>query len=138
MNIDTYVRMVSVFKEKFQTGQHFHCTLAIKGGNLIAVGMNNYQAEHPRSKFGIYRKKRDDAREIYKARLHSEIDCLKQIIHRNDLHKITLLNIRINNENQVSYAEPCDNCKRVLSKFKFKRIYYTIDSQHLGRFMTTD
>ena len=120
-------------KNNFQTGQHFHCTIAIKGGNILAIGKNNYQKEHPKQKFGIYNPKRCGYK-TYKACLHSEIDCIKQLGVRNDYHKITLLNIRINNNNQIANAEPCANCKRVVSKYNFKRIYFTIKKKKIGRF----
>lgn len=134
MRIDSLIRVVQDLKNHFQTGQHFHCTIAIKGGNIIAIGKNSYQKEHPRNKFGAYTPKRGGVK-TYKPRLHSEIDCLKQIVFRPDLHKITLINIRIDNTGQLANAEPCENCKRVLSNYKFKRIYFTLDNTKLGRFL---
>ena len=136
MNILNYIKLVKTLKSKFQSGQHFHCTLALKGGNIIAIGINNYNIEHPRKHFGVYRQRQHDNRKEYKPRLHSEIDCLKQIQFREDLNKLTLLNIRIDNKDQISNAEPCENCKKVLSKYKFKRIYFTINNKILGRFLT--
>jgi tRNA(Arg) A34 adenosine deaminase TadA len=134
MCVDNLIRLVLKLKNHFQTGQHFHCTVALKGGNIIAVGKNSYQKEHPRKRYGAYIPKRGGV-ETYKPRLHSEIDCLKQVEFRNDLHKITLVNIRIDNTGKLANAEPCDNCKRVLSNFKFKRIYFTIDQTKIGRFL---
>ena len=136
MTVDKYIRVVQALKAQFQTGQHFHCTLAVKGGNILAIGMNDYQVEHPLKKFGKYLQRKDDNRKVYKPRLHSEIACLKQILHRDDLHKITLINIRIDNQNNLANAEPCDNCKRVLSNYKFKRIYFTINNKTLGRWLS--
>lgn len=110
----------------------FHCTFAIKGGRLIAIGMNDYLKIHPRKRYGQYRPKRGKT-DTYKACLHSEIDCLKQLEHRTDFHKIVLFNVRINNNEEIANAEPCNNCKGVLKKYPFKKILYTIDSNNIGR-----
>lgn len=135
--IDNLIKITRELKKKFQTGQFFHATIALKGGNIIAVGINDYNEKHPESKFGKYiATKNSNAN--YQPCLHSEIDCLKQIKFRDDLNKITLLNIRINNNDELANAEPCDNCKKVLSNYKFKRIYFTINNNTIGRLINNN
>ena len=134
MRIINLIKITQSLKNAFQNGRHFHATIALKGGNIIAIGHNDYRKEHPRNFYGRYFPKKGDVKS-YRACLHSEISCLKQIQHRDDLHKITLINIRIDNNGSLANAEPCQNCKRVLGKYKFKKILYTIDNQNIGRWI---
>ena len=134
MKILNLIKITQSLKREFQNGRHFHATIAVKGGNIIAIGHNDYQKEHPRKVYGNYIPKNGN-KASYRACLHSEIACLKQIQHRDDLHKVTLINIRIDNNGNLANAKPCINCKRVLKNFKFKRIYYTIDNHNLGRYL---
>ena len=78
--------------ERRNINAHLHCTVAIKGGNIIAYGFNNYNKSHPEGRFGKYISSKNNT--TYKANIHSEIDLIKKIQFREDLHKITLLNIR--------------------------------------------
>lgn len=53
---------------------------------------------------------------------------------RDDYHKITIVNLRIDNNNQVANAKPCVNCQRVLKQFKFKHIFYTNEQGQFEEF----
>lgn len=109
-----------------------HCTIALKGGNIIAYGFNDFNKYCPEYKFGKYRAIKNTNCE-YIANIHSEIDLLKKISFRKDLHKITLLNIRINKKGEKVISMPCHNCLRILYKYNFKAIYYTISENQIGK-----
>lgn len=131
MNIHKFIHIVKELKSEFQSGQCFHTTFALKGSKILAIGVNNYKKQHPRKKFGDYIKR---GSKTYQASLHSEIDCIKKLGLRDDYHKITIVNIRVDNNGRLTNSEPCSNCKKVLSKYNFKRIYFTIDENSIGRY----
>lgn len=110
---------------------HLHCTVALKGGNIIAYGFNNYKKTHPANKFGKYISSKNNT--LYNANIHSEIDLIKKIQFREDLHKITLLNIRLGMNKEKMISMPCHNCLKVLHRYNFKAIYYTIDESKIGK-----
>lgn len=110
-----------------------HCTLALKGGNILDYGFNDFSQYCPEHKFGKYKALKSPDTYDYRANLHSEIDLLKKIIFRSDWHKITLLNIRLDRNGKIVLAMPCSNCLRVLYRYNFKAIYYTIDENTIGK-----
>lgn len=123
-SISRLIEKAKQVKKLLQTGKTFHCTVAMKGGNILAIGYNDYTRPHPAHLFGEYKSTRT-THLTYHPGIHSEIDCIQQLLFRDDYHKITLVNIRIDNNGQLTEAGPCVNCKRVLARFKFKRIFYS-------------
>ena len=47
MRIINLIKITQCLKNVFQNGRHFHATIALKGGNIIAIGHNDYRKEHP-------------------------------------------------------------------------------------------
>lgn len=132
-SIKFVVRTVKALKKEFQTGTFYHCSVAMQGGRIIAMGFNDYTTSHPYYKFGHYKPTKCNHSTSYKPCLHSEIALLKQLLlsdRHNKLHKLTLLNIRINNNGELAYAAPCPNCMKQLQKYNFKKIYFTTDDQN--------
>lgn len=128
------ISFVKDIKSEQQTGKNFHVSIAMKGGNIIEYGINRYDKVTPK-KYGKYKSTRtNNKNEFYQAGLHSEIDLLMKLENSDiDLHKLTLLNIRIDNNNEVSFAMPCPNCMRILKQNRFKKILYTINNDTIGK-----
>ena len=122
-------------KSILQTGRAFHATIALKGSKVIAIGYNNYTRLHPYARFGKYASYKT-VNYNHVIGLHSEITCIKQILFRDDYHKITIVNLRIDNNNKVANAKPCVNCQRVLKQFNFKHIFYTDEQGQFKEFKT--
>lgn len=111
-----------------QNGRVFICCFAIKGSNIITIACNDYISEHPRKKFGVYKKIKYSDLNNYKPGVHAEIKCLKQLgPFREDFNKMELFIIRIHNgkNDKTMIARPCDNCCRILKQFNFKKICFT-------------
>lgn len=129
----SYISFAKEIKNEMQTGRSFHCSVALKNGRLIEYGINRYDKEHLYYKFGKYKSNRTNNKNVYyHSGIHSEIDLIKKLSKHN-IHKLTLLNIRIDNNGNIAQACPCENCRRILKQYKFKKIYYTIDNEHIGR-----
>ena len=75
--------------------------------------------------FGAYKGFKDNP-EKYIASIHSEIDALIKM-GKTDCSKLTFVNVRIDNEDKVKIAKPCQNCMKVLQGLGFKNIFYTLD-----------
>ena len=123
------INTVKEMKEIYQTGNFFHCSIAMRGGNIIAMAYNDYSKSHPYHIFGEYKPTKIAFTTKYKPCTHSEIKLLKRLIsmRRDDFHKITVINIRINNNNQLACAAPCPNCLKRLIEYGFKKIFFTTD-----------
>lgn len=93
-------------KSILQTGRAFHATIALKGSKVIAIGCQLLTRLHPYARFGKYASYKT-VNYNHVIGLHSEIVCIKQILFRDDYHKITMVNLRIDNNNQVANAKPC-------------------------------
>ena len=134
MTIKTLLPIINKLKkdkDKYQTGSKFCCSLAMKHGKIIAIAFNCYYKFHPYYKFGVYKSLRGNNKD-WIASLHSEICLLKKLGQRDDFNKITIVNIRIDNNKKVALACPCINCRKVLQRYDFKKIVYTIDENELG------
>ena len=127
------INFVKEIKNEMQTGRSFHCSVALSGGNIVEYGINHYDKVHPYKKYGRYKSVRGNNKdEYYQAGVHSEINLLEKLKGHN-IHKLTLLNIRIDNNGKVALAAPCINCRKVLSQYKFKKVFFTVDENTLGK-----
>lgn len=129
------INLVKDLKDEYQTGRNFHCSIALKGGNIVSIGFNKYDKLHPYKKYGKYKSTRTVTPVYYQACTHSEIDLLEKLRKENyaGIHKLTLLNVRIDNNGEVANAMPCPNCQRVLSEYKFKKVFFTINENTIGK-----
>ena len=62
--------------------------------------------------------------ENYSPCLHSEVSAIIRL-GENDCSKYTFVNVRIDNNNKINIAKPCQNCMNVLAAVGFKKILYT-------------
>jgi deoxycytidylate deaminase len=62
--------------------------------------------------------------EHYRPCLHSEISALIKL-GEQDCSRYTFVNVRIDNNNKISLAKPCQNCQRILDQVGYKRIIYS-------------
>lgn len=126
------INLVKDLKPQNQTGRNFHVSIALKGGNIVSIGINRYDKAHPYKKYGRYVSTRTKG--FYPTGTHSEIDLLEKLRETDiNIHKLTLFNVRIDNNGSVACAAPCMNCRRVLSEYKFKKIFFTIDENTIGK-----
>jgi hypothetical protein len=119
------IEIAKCLKKDRQTGRAFHVTFVYNKNKLISIGINNLKKLHRRNMFGAYKGFKDNP-EKYIASIHSEIDALIKM-GKTDCSKLTFVNVRIDNEDKVKIAKPCQNCMKVLQGLGFKNIFYTLD-----------
>lgn len=120
--VDRYLALSKALKPVYQTGRSFHMAFAFYKGKLLASACNNYLKS---SKISAKYKK-DNAVQ-YTACNHAEFNLIRKIKATTNIpySKITILVIRIDNNNQVADSKPCDNCMNHLDLKKFKSVYFT-------------
>jgi deoxycytidylate deaminase len=120
------IEITKCLKKHRQTGRAFHCTFVYEKSKLLCIGINNLKKLHRKNIFGVYKGFKDNP-EKYIASIHSEIDALIKM-GKTDCSKLTFINVRIDNEDNVKIAKPCQNCMKVLQGLGFKNIFYTLDN----------
>lgn len=106
-----------------QTGRSFHTTFVFNKNRIISIGTNDYNKHHPYHKMGKYTGYKTNP-EHYRPCLHSEISALIKL-GEEDCSRYTFVNVRIDNNNKISIAKPCQNCQRILDQVGYKRIIYS-------------
>jgi deoxycytidylate deaminase len=83
---------------------------------VISVGWNKSFKTHPiAKKLGC----RFDS-------IHSELDVINSFPYKiSELHKYTLVNIRLMADNTLGISKPCEFCEQLLTIFPVKKIVYS-------------
>ena len=96
-----------------------HATIIVKGGSVIAVGVNTNR-NHPDI---VENPKREAA-------FHSEINALKQ---GTDFAGAVAYNSRLFSNGSSGLAAPCYNCTIMLLSAGIKRVVYTDGTKSFGK-----
>jgi hypothetical protein len=105
MNFDRLVEISRALKGEKQTGRQFHVTFVLFKNRIREISWNNYQKTHPRT---INYISRFGNTHTYVASQHSEQIAYGKIIKQGfDCRDFTFVNIRINNNNELSLAMAC-------------------------------
>lgn len=117
-----------------QTGRSFHTTFIFDKKRILSIGTNDYNKHHPYHKMGEYRGFKSNP-EHYRPCLHSEISALLRL-GEEDCSRYVFINVRIDNNNKISIAKPCQNCQKILDGVGYKKIIYTTSEkgfEEIGR-----
>ena len=106
-----------------QTGRSFHTTFIFDKNRILSIGTNDYNKQHPYHKMGEYRGFKSNP-EHYRPCLHSEISALLRL-GEEDCSRYVFVNVRIDNNNKISMAKPCQNCQKILDGVGYKKIIYS-------------
>ncbi len=108
--------------------KNMHGSFIIKNGKIISRGYNDV----------FYTQKG-------MCIMHAEVNAIVNFIKRyswelklksysykqriKELQKSIMMVVRVNKKGNFLFSEPCENCKRMIKKYKIKQIYYSIDSE---------
>ena len=106
-----------------QTGRSFNTTCIFDKKRMLSIGTNDYNKHHPYHKMGEYRGFKSNP-EHYRPCLHSEISALLRL-GEEDCSRYVFVNVRIDNNNKISMAKPCQNCQKILDGVGYKKIIYS-------------
>ena len=117
-----------------QTGRSFHTTFIFDKKRILSIGTNDYNKHHPYHKMGEYRGFKSNP-EHYRPCFHSEISALLRL-GDEDCSRYVFVNVRIDNNNKISMAKPCQNCQKILDGVGYKKIIYSTSEkgfEEIGR-----
>ena len=121
-----------ILKLTKQTGRSFHVAFILKGRKVISLGINNF---HKTNRIcHTYKPTRHHLAD-YRACAHSEVQSTAKFRHLpiREIRKLTLVSIRINNKNQLAFAQPCPNCAYHLGKWGYDDIWYSTNEGTFDR-----
>lgn len=115
MKFERLIESAYALKGRFQTGRAFHFAAILNKSRILSMATNNYSKTHPQTLLFNYQPN---------ARLHSELSaCLK--LGLQDCSGLTIVSIRIDNNNRLNNAIFCNGCKELIKQLNFKNCYYT-------------
>jgi len=124
------VDVAKIFKLTKQTGRSFHVAFVLKGRKVIEVGFNNFTKSN---RICHYYKPTRHHMADYRGNIHAEINSATKSRYRKDIKNLTLVSIRVNNNNKIAFAQPCPNCAFHLGKWGFKNIFYSTNDETFER-----
>lgn len=112
-----------------ETGRHV--SFLLFRDRIVSIGINNPYKTHPMSLKYNFRG-RDDTDIRYDIGIHSELSAVIRL-GREDLQKHSLINVRINRENQIAMSKPCHGCLDMIKRLRIGKVLFTNKS---GEFST--
>lgn len=93
-------------------GYYKHAAILVKGGSIIAVGINNNKSGMTKHHF-------------YKERnLHAELDLLIKF-DRDYVKGCVLYTAGITRSGNILYSCPCERCQKLIKLYGLKKVYYS-------------
>lgn len=98
-----------------------HFTFILDGSKIIKIGFNRSKT-HPRNlRYGYINRRGEFMAD--QVGVHSEMDAVIKL-GLSDCSGLSVINTRIDRNNQLAMSKPCLGCTDMLRGLNFKRIYY--------------
>lgn len=107
------IELGHALKEKSQTGRAFHLSAIYNKSRLISLGINDYNKSHPQTLNYNYHKN---------AKMHSEMRATLKL-GLTDCEGLTIVNLRIDNNDKIANAKPCRGCESLIRSLNFKKVF---------------
>jgi deoxycytidylate deaminase len=121
INYSKLIEIARALKEKNISGRCAHSSFVFSKSKLLSIGFNKYKT-HPQTKNYSYHRF---------AGIHSELDAVLKL-GMNDCSGLTIVNIRIDKNENLCNSQPCRGCSELIKTLGFKRIIYT---NNIGNFV---
>lgn len=116
----------ALYPSAFQELRTFHVSVLWNKNKLLSVGVNR-RSTHPRNlknkKFN--RKGHDISQMKFRCSEFESFIGLGKQRYTLDFSKCTMVNIRINKENQISLSQPCNSCENLIQWLGLRRVFFT-------------
>ncbi len=115
-----YLKVAIKLSRKTENDMHFHHgAILVKGKNIVSLGFNSTKTHRL-------------SNEKFK-NLHAEIHCILGIPFFK-LYGSTLYIARTGYENrkEIMLSKPCENCQAAIYSSGIRKVFYSIDSYHVG------
>ena len=105
-----------------------HFSFILDRNRIISIGWNSLKTHPLNLKYNYVNKLKENISNIVGT--HSELNAVIRL-GEEDCSGLTLINTRINRNNELDYSAPCHGCIDMINQLNFKNIYY---SNSLGKF----
>lgn len=106
-----------------------HFSFILDRNRIISIGLNSLKTHPKNLKYNYVNKLKENISNIVGT--HSELNAVIRL-GEEDCSGLTLVNTRINRNNELDYSAPCSGCSDMIKQLNFRNIYFT--DGH-GRFM---
>lgn len=104
-----------------------HFSFIVNGSRILKIGFNRSKT-HPKNLLYNYCNRRGESMST-EIGIHSEMDAVIKF-GESDCSGLTIINTRINRNNQFDISKPCAGCMDMLKRLHFKKVFY-IDQQKM-------
>jgi len=98
-----------------------HFSFILDGNRILSIGINNPKTHPYNLNFNYINKQKTRISDIVGT--HSELSAVLK--YGKDCKNLTLVNTRINRNNEIDYSKPCCGCFDMIISMGFKKVYYT-------------
>lgn len=123
INFKRLENISKALKPVHQNGRSFHVSFVYNKKKLVCIANNDYNKQHPYHRFGKYKSKYDDRQNEYVPGVHAECSALIKM-GLEDCSHLTMVNIRVDNNNKPAISKPCSNCEALLRQVGIKKVWY--------------
>jgi len=99
-----------------------HFSFILDRNRIISIGFNSPKTHPLNLKYNYVNKMKQNISNIVGT--HSELNAVIRL-GEEDCSGLTLINTRINRNNELDYSAPCSGCRDMAEQLSFKHIYYS-------------
>ena len=97
-------------------------TCIVSKHQIISVSSNQVKSHPIQKQLNIFRFSPCDSS---KDRIHAELSAILKVKNKEDLQNASIYVYRINRQNKLGMARPCEACMTKIKEIGIKTIYYT-------------
>lgn len=109
-----------------------HFSFILNKKKVIVIGFNRQKTHPINLKYNFVNRRNIPINDL--VGIHSEINALIKL-GTDDVSGLTLVNTRVNRNNQIDLSMPCSGCQSFLKNLNFKRIYFSTKCGDFERFV---
>ena len=99
-----------------------HFSFILDRNRIISIGLNSIKTHPLNLKYNYVNKNNEKISDIVGT--HSELSAVIKL-GRENCYGLTLVNTRINRNNQLDFSAPCRGCFDMINQLNFKNVYFT-------------
>jgi deoxycytidylate deaminase len=102
-----------------------HFSFIAHRNRIISIGLNSSKTHPLNLKYNYINKNKEKISDIVGT--HSELNAVIKL-GEEDCSKLTLINTRINRNNELDYSAPCNGCADMIKQLNFQNVFYSTNS----------
>lgn len=99
-----------------------HFSFILDRNRIISIGLNSPKTHPLNLKYNYVNKNNQKISDIVGT--HSELSAVIKL-GEEDCSGLTLVNTRINRNNQLDFSAPCSGCCDMINQLNFKNVYFS-------------